>query len=398
MPNTNTKNNTMNLQIASEQIRRYMSALQESFLFREEEIKILMVSLIIGKNACFIGSHGEAKSALIEQFAKGIDKKFFGCQFNRFSTPDEILGHFSLAEMKNNDQYIRKYKNKLPDAQIAYLDECFNASGAMLQSLQKALNEKRIDLGNGTELSIPMELAIASTNFHCSKNPELAAFWDRFFLRIETKNTVSQMNLDTYKKFMKLKRSGKLGKITKTLSNTVIEYIRSQMDSVSIPNDIDHKIYTLLDLCNKNGIHLSARRLVWIEEAIKAMALLEGSRVVEQDDLKILQHCLWVHIEQYDMIESFITKVTKSPLTDAKNYLKSLKALKIKYLRLDSNMSTEKSREGRISLLKEMESIEEAMISIVDTVNHKLWPDGNPELESILDDILKYKNPTKFLV
>ncbi len=398
MPNTNTKKNTMNLIIASEQIRRYMSALQESFLFREEEIKILMVSMIIQKNACFIGSHGEAKSQLIEQFAKGIDKKFFGCQFNRFSTPDEILGHFSLAEMKNNDQYVRKHQGKLPDAEIAYLDECFNASGAMLQSLQKALNEKRIDLGNGTELSIPMELAIASTNFHCSKNPELAAFWDRFFLRIETKNTVSQMNLDTYKKFMKLKRSGKLGKITKTLSNTVIEYIRSQMDSVSIPDDIDNKIYTLLDLCNKNGIHLSARRLVWIEEAIKAMALLEGSRVVEQDDLKILQHCLWVHIEQYDMIESFITKVTKSPLTDAKKCLKSLKALKIKYLRLDSNMSTEKSREGRISLLKEMESIEVAMISIADAVNQKSWPDGNPELESVLDDILKYKNPTKFLV
>ena len=114
----------MNLQTASNQIQSYIQAFNDSFMYRENEIMILVVSLIIGKNACFIGSHGEAKSALIEQFAKGIDKKFFGCQFNRFSTPDEILGHFSLKEMTASQTAERKGINNNPnDDQITALQK-----------------------------------------------------------------------------------------------------------------------------------------------------------------------------------------------------------------------------------------------------------------------------------
>ena len=398
MPNNNPNTKVaMNLQKASNQIQSYIQAFNDSFLYREQEIIILAVSLIIGKNACFIGSHGEAKSALIEQFAKGIDKKFFGCQFNRFSTPDEILGHFSLSEMKNNDQYIRKYQGKLPDAQIAYLDECFNATGPMLQSLQKALNEKRIDLGNGTELSIPMELSIASTNFHCSKNPQLAAFWDRFFLRIETQNTTSQMTIKSYKKFMRLKRSGKLGKVDRKLDNQVIEFFRSQLDSVKICNSMDNKLFEIIDLCNKNNISISARRLVWIDDALRAMALIGGRDFVNEDDLSILQHCLWIHIEQYDMIASFIKKVSNNPIKELKKHLYTLMQMKLKLIDTDNAISTTKDRTKRLSLMNDMTNFEDAMIAMVKEVSSKEWPD-DPETSEILNKIQQYSNPTKFLV
>ena len=398
MPNNSpNQSETMNLKIASNQIKSYIKAFHDSFMYRENEIMILVVSLIIGKNACFIGSHGEAKSALIEQFAKGIDKKFFGCQFNRFSTPDEILGHFSLAEMKNNDQYVRKYQGKLPDAQIAYLDECFNASGAMLQSLQKALNEKRIDLGNGTELSIPMELSIASTNFHCSKNQQLAAFWDRFFLRIETKNTVSQFKKSEFRKFMELKRTGQLGRVNTKLDNKVIDFFRASLAKVTISKDIDSKLYELLEFCNKNNIDISARRLVWIDDAIKAMALISGRDYVNDSDLSILQHCLWVHIEQYDLIETFLKKVCHSPVKEINGHLFDLKCLKLDYINLDSRSISEKDRKLRIALINEMGNKENAMIAIVQTVFSKDWPDS-PEINEIKSEIQKYNNPTKFLL
>ena len=388
----------MNLQTASNQIQSYIQAFNDSFMYRENEIMILVVSLIIGKNACFIGSHGEAKSQLIEQFAKGIDKKFFGCQFNRFSTPDEILGHFSLAEMKNNDQYVRKYQGKLPDAQIAYLDECFNASGAMLQSLQKALNEKRIDLGNGTELSIPMELSIASTNFHCSKNQQLAAFWDRFFLRIETRNTVSQFKKSEFRKFMKLKRSGQLGRVNVKLDNKVIDFFRSKLSSVTISRNIDSKLYELLEFCNKNKIDISARRLVWIDDAIKAMALIAGRDHVNDSDLSILQHCLWIHIEQYDMVETFLKNVCHSPLKEAKKHLADLESLKSIYINSDRMSVTEKDRQKRIEIINSMGDTENAMIAIVDLVNDKEWPKDCVELDDILHSINSFRNPTKFLL
>jgi len=393
MPNTNpnqtnqpTGNSAMNLQNASIAIQGYIKAFNDAFMFRKEEIEILVLSLIIRKNACFVGSHGEAKSALIEQFAKGIDKKFFGCQFNRFSTPDEILGHFSLSEMKNNDQYVRKYQGKLPDTEIAYLDECFNASGAMLQSLQKALNEKRIDLGNGTELSIPMELAIASTNFHCSKNPQLSAFWDRFFFRIETKNTVKQFNKKNFKKFLKLKRSGKLGKVDQKLSNSIIEFFRGAMETATIPEHIDTKLYEIINTCTQNKIEISARRLVWIDDALKASALINGRATVNECDLDILKNCLWIHIDQYNQINSIVTKYSNTPMKDLKLALQDLEDMKINFIKYDKEMkeevnkpspSGERMESSRQNRKKEKEAIEAKVKEIY--TQH-----GRPE--SIIDD------------
>lgn len=398
MPNNNPNTKVaMNLQKASNQIQSYIQAFNDSFLYREQEIIILAVSLIIGKNACFIGSHGEAKSALIEQFAKGIDKKFFGCQFNRFSTPDEILGHFSLSEMKNNDQYIRKYQGKLPDAQIAYLDECFNASGPMLQCLQKALNEKRIDLGNGQDLPIPLELAIASTNYHCSKNPQLAAFWDRFFLRIETQNTTSQMTMKSYKKFMRLKRSGKLGKVDQKLDNQVIEFFRSQLDSVKISDSMNNKLFEIIDLCNKNNISISARRLVWIDNALRAMALIDGRDFVNEKDMSILQHCLWIHIEQYDMISSFLKKVCYSPIKELKNHKSDLEKMTLEYLQIDNQFLITRNSDKRSELLETQKMIEDGMEAKIKDILQKNWPYDNPEVLQLIEDIKNYSNPSKFI-
>ena len=394
MPNNITNNK---LKLVSKECNEYMQSLNKAFLYREEEITILMVSLIIQKNACFIGSHGEAKSALIEAFSKGINKKFFGCQFNRFSTPDEILGHFSLKEMKEKDEYIRKYQGKLPDCSIAYLDECFNASGAMLQSLQKALNEKRIDLGNGTDLKIPLELAIGSTNFHCSKNPQLAAFWDRFFLRIETQNTVSQLNKNSLHDFLMLKRMGKLGVNNKKLSSDSIEYLRSILDTVIVPLSIDKKIYELISFCNQNKIEISARRLTWIDDAIKCMALINGRDCVNEDDLNILQHCLWIHIEQYPLITSFLKKVCNSPTKELRGHISTLKKMKIKYMQLDDKIASTKDRNTRLNLLDDMTNFEDGMIALVNEVLSKEW-DQTPEIMEFLNEIEGYRNPTKFLV
>ena len=397
MPNNNPSTKVaMNLKTASKEIQSHIKAFNDRFLYRKEEIIILIISIIIQKNACFIGLHGEAKSALIEQFAKSIAKSFFGCQFNRFSTPDEILGHFSFKEMKHNDQYVRKYQGKLPDAKIAYLDEFANASGPMLQSLQKALNEKRIDLGNGTDLKIPLELAIGSTNYHCSKNPQLSAFWDRFFLRIETQSTTSQMDIDSYKKFMRLKRYGKLGKVDRKLDVKVIDFLRSQLDSVSVSDDIDTKIHKIIKLCMQNKINISSRRLVWIDDAIKAMALIDGRNFVCEDDFSILQHALWEHIEQYDTVASILKKVTHNPMKELKNHRSDLEKMKLDYLQIDEEFLSTRGSDKRSDLLKKQDMIEKGIESKIEDILKKNWP-NNPEVQDLIEDIKNYSNPSKFI-
>lgn len=412
MPNTNPKqtnkpirNSKMNLQTASAAIQDFMKSLNSAFMFRKEEIQILVLSLIIRKNACFVGSHGEAKSALIEEFSKAIDKKFFGCQFNRFTTPEEIVGHFSLAEMKNNDQYIRKYQGKLPEAQISYLDECFNASGAMLQSLQKALNEKRIDLGNGTEIKIPMELAIASTNFHCSKNPQLAAFWDRFFFRIETKNTVTQLNESTFKKFLRLKRSGKLGKINQKLSNSIIEFFRGAIESATIPRHIDGKLYKIIQACRENKIVISARRLVWIDDALKASAVINGRTSVDESDLEILKNCLWIHIDQYDQVNSIVSKFSKTQKRDLKIALVTLKDLRDNFFKYDNEINEEAKKPvtDSVRLAQSAENrnkAEQAIRAKIKEIKNSFsvpldQVDGDDEIKKLLVEIQGFENPHK---
>ena len=68
-----------------------------------------------------------------------------------------------------------------PEAEVAFLDEVFLGSTAILNNLLTLINERRFRRGH-TEVQCPLRVAVGASN-DLPEDEALAAFADRFLLR-----------------------------------------------------------------------------------------------------------------------------------------------------------------------------------------------------------------------
>ncbi|MHA1890739.1 MAG: AAA family ATPase, partial [Promethearchaeota archaeon] len=125
------------------------------------------------------------------------DAKLFIYLMNRFSTPDEVFGPYSIHELKDNDNLIRKSEGYLPDANITFLDEIWKASPSIQNTLLTIINEKIFRNGN-VERKVDLFGILAASNELPEKNQGLDALWDRFLIRtlvlgIESRDSFEKM-------------------------------------------------------------------------------------------------------------------------------------------------------------------------------------------------------------
>src|SRR5690606_20606604 len=107
---------------------------------------------------------------------------YFQWLLTRFSTPEELFGPVSLAELEKG-VYKRNTANKLPEAHFVFLDEIFKANSAILNSLLTLINE-RIFYNNGGIVHSPLISVIGASNEY-PEDENLEALFDRFLLRFE---------------------------------------------------------------------------------------------------------------------------------------------------------------------------------------------------------------------
>ncbi len=100
---------------------------------------------------------------------------------NKTSDPSELLGPYSIKEMEN-DKFMRITTGKLPEAHIAFIDECFKANAPVLNILLPIMNEK-IFYNDGKPNDIPLMTMIGASN-EGPEDESLNAFYDRFLFRI----------------------------------------------------------------------------------------------------------------------------------------------------------------------------------------------------------------------
>lgn len=105
-----------------------ISQLNSSYVEREDEINMLIIALISSTNAFLHGPAGTGKSQLTEDLSKRIQgSNYFRMLMGKTTEPSEVFGPVSLMAMKN-DTYKVNTENKLPSAQIAFVDEVNQAS------------------------------------------------------------------------------------------------------------------------------------------------------------------------------------------------------------------------------------------------------------------------------
>ena len=132
-----------------------------------------------------VGPPGTAKSALVRTLAQKLDARYFEYLLTRFSEPNELLGPVDIQAFREGT-FRRRTEHMLPEAEIAFLDEIFKASSAILNSLLGLLNERRVQIG-AERIDVPLLALFAASN-EVPSDDSLAALLDRFLLRVRSHN------------------------------------------------------------------------------------------------------------------------------------------------------------------------------------------------------------------
>ena len=166
-----------------ERVRAILRLVSRGVYGREDTVKALVLGVLAGENIFLFGPPGTGKSMLSRRIA-GIftGARFFEHLMHRFCTPEELFGPVSLKELKE-DRYVRKTDGYLADAEIAFLDEIWKSSPAVLNTLLTLVNEHSFT--NGTKVvKAPLLTLISASNELPRPEDGLTALYDRFIIRL----------------------------------------------------------------------------------------------------------------------------------------------------------------------------------------------------------------------
>ncbi len=279
--------------------------LSESLIERNEEIDLLLTSLIAGEHLLLVGPPGCGKSLLIDSLMRWTHGSRFSCLLNRFSMPEELLGMYSLSELKV-DRFVRITTNKLPESQYVFLDEIFRASPAILNVLLKILNEKIFDRGDGVARRVPLEICLGAANDWPTgdEGKSLVALMDRFMLRKSVTPISSMAGRQ------RLLWDNKPPEFSTSLS--AHELTAARLDAQGLPWSKEAKLAleSILDELSKQGVRPSDRRQFKSIVIVQGYAWLQGAEEVQPEHLEVLQHVLWNdHDEETAKVRSVILQI-----------------------------------------------------------------------------------------
>lgn len=271
-----------------------------TFLERERVIDGFLSALLSRQHILLLGPPGTAKSALAQTLCKAFDgAEYFSWLLTRFSTPEELFGPVSLSALQQ-DRFERKVEGKLPEAHIAFLDECFKANSAILNALLTLINERTF-YNNGVPTTCPLVSVVGASN-ELPESEELEALFDRFALRFWIDYITDTSNMRTL-----LTSSTPSVTVQMTLSG--LEQCQEEAAQIAIPDTTVDGILAIKSKLEEEGFRNSDRRWRQLLGVLKAYAYLEGDDEVTEEHFDLLPDMLWREPKDRSSISSIIASV-----------------------------------------------------------------------------------------
>lgn len=169
------------LQQASEALKAAIAEAGNGLIEREALVETIVLSAVAGEHVLVIGPPGTAKSEAVRRIARATGGNYFEYLLGRFTEPNEIFGPVDLRKLREGVVEIET-SGMLPEAEIAFLDEIFQGSTAILNTLLGLLNERVFRRGH-TRMRCPLRICVGASNA-LPDDETLAAFADRFLVRV----------------------------------------------------------------------------------------------------------------------------------------------------------------------------------------------------------------------
>lgn len=256
---------------------------------REEEARLIALALLTGEHAVLIGPPGTAKSMLIRRAAQALNTRYFEYLVTKFTLPEEILGYPDIKRLRDEGRFVYITSGRLPDAEIAFLDEIFKGSSAILNALLSILNERTVF--DGEKMVRTNIWAVFGASNEVPEEPELRAMYDRFlyrhFLKPVRRDHWEAM-LDTY---WRMHREEDRGRQALSIDLNVFRNAGSMVYDVDI-TPVKRMILNVFARIEDMGIEISDRRKGRALKAVATNALLRGSTTARPEDLLALKYIL----------------------------------------------------------------------------------------------------------
>src|SRR5215472_13891865 len=162
-------------------LRQAIADAASGLVERETLVELIVLAAVAQEHLLVIGPPGTAKSVAVHRVAETIGGRYLEYLLGRFTEPNEIFGPVDLRKLKEG-VIETQISGMLPEAEIAFLDEIFQGSTAILNTLLGLLNEREFRRGH-TRIQCPLRVYVGASNA-LPEDESLAAFADRFLVRI----------------------------------------------------------------------------------------------------------------------------------------------------------------------------------------------------------------------
>ena len=263
-----------------------------------------LLGALAGQNVFLYGPPGTAKSMISRRLSSIFDDCiYYECLLQKYSTPEDIFGPISIKELKE-DRYTRKTEGFLPEADVAFLDEIWKSSPAILNTLLTILNEKKFRNGN-KDIDVPLLFAIAASNEIPSSEQGLNALYDRFPIRIPV---FPISNAKAFRGMVSSSSNVDNSSIVKAerITRKEIELWRDVIKNISVTEECLTVIKNLREMLSESIIYVSDRKWVQAVHLIKASAFFSGRDKTDLCDCLVLTDCLWDKYEDRAAITDFV--------------------------------------------------------------------------------------------
>lgn len=256
-----------------ERVLAALASARAGLVARDVLVELVLLAAVAEEHLLIIGPPGTAKSLAARRAAQVFHARYFEYLLGRFTEPSEIFGPVDLRKLREGIVET-EVAGMLPDADIAFLDEVFLGSSAILNTLLGLLNERTFRRGK-SQLRVPLRVCVGASNA-LPTDESLAAFADRFLLRVFVEPLPDTLLEDLL--------SSKPSVPESLASIDDLDALARAAEAVDLTRV--RPVYAqCVRLLRGAAVELTDRRLVRVQRLIAAAAALSGRSVADVEDL-----------------------------------------------------------------------------------------------------------------
>lgn len=262
---------------AAARLRDALTLAGRGLVEREALVELVALAAVAGEHVLVIGPPGTAKSEAVRRAARSLGGKYFEYLLGRFTEPGELFGPVDLRKLREGVVEVET-AGMIPEAEVAFLDEVFLGSTAILNTLLTLLNERTFRRGS-TRLSCPLRVCVGASNA-LPDDDALAPFADRFLVRAFL-DPVPDARLEDLLAGGWSLSTDRPAPPASMADVDVLAAAARGLDLAPVRPALAHAIRLL----RRAQVNLSDRRAVRVQRLVAAAAVLAGRTHVTDQDL-----------------------------------------------------------------------------------------------------------------